>query len=252
MKAVAGISGGIPRLINTLCDRALEAAYERQVRIVDPDSVIAAAERLRLEVPGGVSLPGARPRAWLIAAGVALLAILAGVTWWLARPASTPGSGAAGPPSRSAPRIDTEPAAGSSASSSTASAGFSFGKACAQSKRASHRQHPDAGVSRRDGGASVGRHDSRSRRVTGAPRCSGRRVPDCGRRIQDRIARSGCRDGSAAMQVPATVRLDPTGSWYRVMAGPFVTRENAQVAQAALERAGYDGTRISQIASDPR
>jgi len=77
VKAVAGISGGIPRLVNTLCDRALEAAYERQVRIVDPDSVIAAAERLRLEIPGGISLPGARPRTWLIAAGGVLVAIVA-------------------------------------------------------------------------------------------------------------------------------------------------------------------------------
>lgn len=56
----------------------------------------------------------------------------------------------------------------------------------------------------------------------------------------------------AAVQVPATVRLDPTGSWYRVMAGPFATRETAQAAQTALERAGYDGTRISQISSDAR
>ena len=55
-----------------------------------------------------------------------------------------------------------------------------------------------------------------------------------------------------AMQVPATVRLDPTGSWYRVMAGPFATREAALAAQAALDRAGYVGTRISQISSDPR
>ena len=37
-----------------------------------------------------------------------------------------------------------------------------------------------------------------------------------------------------AMQVPATVRLDPTGSWYRVMAGPFATREGALAAQDAL------------------
>ena len=54
------------------------------------------------------------------------------------------------------------------------------------------------------------------------------------------------------MQVPASVRLDSTGSWYRVLAGPFGTREGAQAAQASLERAGYDGTQISQIASDPR
>src|SRR3954447_6007081 len=48
VRSVYGISGGIPRVVNTLCDRALEAAYERKTRVVDPESVLAAAERLQL------------------------------------------------------------------------------------------------------------------------------------------------------------------------------------------------------------
>ena len=251
VKAVAGVSGGIPRLVNTLCDRALEAAYERQVRIVDPDSVIAAAERLRLEIPGGISLPGARPRAWLIAAGIALLAIVAGTIWWLARPGSTPGGGAANPPSRSAPRSDTNQAASSSASSSSASPDTApaspapdrsvQGNASAQTPAAA------APPARASVGAASG--------VGGSP------APPTAAAGAFQIAvaafktEARARDVATAvtaMQVPATVRLDPTGSWYRVMAGPFATREAAQAAQAALDRAGYADTRISQISSDPR
>ena len=40
-------SGGIPRLVNTLCDRALEAASRTPWSGSSIDSVIAAAERLR-------------------------------------------------------------------------------------------------------------------------------------------------------------------------------------------------------------
>ena len=251
VKAVAGISGGIPRLVNTLCDRALEAAYERQVRIVDPDSVIAAAERLRLETPGGVGLAGARPRARLIAAGVALLAILAGITWWLARPASTQDGGAASPPSRSAARTDA-PLAGSSPSSPTAS--------------------PDAAAASPAPGRSVqstestqtppaapGAASPASGSAAGAVGGSAAPPAAAGGTFQIAVAafktESRARDVATAvtaMQVPASVRLDSTGSWYRVLAGPFGTREGAQAAQASLERAGYDGTQISQIASDPR
>jgi cell division protein FtsN len=56
----------------------------------------------------------------------------------------------------------------------------------------------------------------------------------------------------AALDVPASVRLDPTGTWYRVVAGPFATREAAVSAQDALARQGYAGTRISPVASDNR
>jgi general secretion pathway protein A len=245
VKAVAGISGGIPRLVNTLCDRALEAAYERQVRIVDPDSVIAAAERLRLEIPGGISLPGARPRTWLIAAAGVLLAIVAGTTWWLARPASAPGSDAVTPPSRSAPRIDAAPAPGSSASSSTPSPD------AAAASPAPDRSVPATGSAQTPAPASgstasaVGGSQAQAAAAAGAFQIA----------VAAFKTEARARDVAtavAAVQVPATVRLDSTGSWYRVMAGPFATRETAQAAQTALERAGYDGTRISQISSDAR
>ena len=56
----------------------------------------------------------------------------------------------------------------------------------------------------------------------------------------------------SALQVPVSVRLDGAGVWFRVLAGPFATREAAQAAQDALTRNGYTGTLIAQIAADPR
>jgi general secretion pathway protein A len=47
VRAIWRGSGGLPRVVNLLCDRALEAAYHRQLRTIDADLVeTAAAERL--------------------------------------------------------------------------------------------------------------------------------------------------------------------------------------------------------------
>lgn len=68
------LSGGIPRIMNVICDRALLGAYSQEVRVVDAATVQKAAR----EVSGEVSMrPG---NGWLTAlaaaAGVAGLAIL--------------------------------------------------------------------------------------------------------------------------------------------------------------------------------
>jgi type II secretory pathway predicted ATPase ExeA len=57
--AVAEISRGIPRIVNLLCDRALETAYARRSRAIDASSIDSAA--------GAIGLP-VGPRAAAIAA----------------------------------------------------------------------------------------------------------------------------------------------------------------------------------------
>ena len=52
-------SGGIPRLINMLCDRALLGGYSAQTARIEPDFVHAAAEGLDLKHAE------AEPRSWL-------------------------------------------------------------------------------------------------------------------------------------------------------------------------------------------
>ena len=56
----------------------------------------------------------------------------------------------------------------------------------------------------------------------------------------------------SALQVPVSVRLDGAGVWFRVLAGPFATRDAAQATQDELTRNGYTGTLIAQIAADAR
>ena len=50
--AVARISGGLPRVVNLLCDRALEILHTSQKRVVDEAAVQNAARALRLEDEG--------------------------------------------------------------------------------------------------------------------------------------------------------------------------------------------------------
>ena len=243
VKTVASISGGIPRLINTLCDRALEAAYERQIRTVEPDQVTAAAERLHLEVPGSINLPGRAQRTQWIAAAVAAAVIVTFGFWWLGRPVTPPAESRR--PETPAARSTQTPSAptDSPALSGTSAAGSTPPRA------------PDAGVPPQTA-------PSPSTAVPDTPTASAAapaRSTTAGGAFQIAVAafrtESRARDVATAvsgMQIPATVRSDSTGTWYRVLAGPFATREAAQTAQAALERGGYEGTQISQSAATPR
>ena len=51
IQAVAEISAGVPRVINLLCDRSLELAFDEQVHTIDGARVHAAARGLGLEKP---------------------------------------------------------------------------------------------------------------------------------------------------------------------------------------------------------
>jgi general secretion pathway protein A len=67
------LSGGIPRLINLICDRALLAGFSVRENRITPDMVAHAAESLDVQPSAGVSFP--RPGASL--AGAAALALVA-------------------------------------------------------------------------------------------------------------------------------------------------------------------------------
>src|SRR5262249_35735496 len=98
--AIARISRGVPRVVNLVCDRALETGYEQQSRTVGEPHVSTAASLLELPaaenpiesvVSAGVApapdaaSPSRRPLAALapvaIAAPVGLLAIIAAAVW---------------------------------------------------------------------------------------------------------------------------------------------------------------------------
>jgi general secretion pathway protein A len=70
------LSGGIPRLINLICDRALLAGYSVRARRITSDVVIHAARSLDMQVPPGPRLKWSDRRASPLAgAAVILLAV---------------------------------------------------------------------------------------------------------------------------------------------------------------------------------
>lgn len=86
LRAVYRASGGVPRLINLVCDRALLGGYVKAAREIDAATVRAAAR----EVPGRASAGvrwGALPRPAAALAGLALLAVALGA--WV-RPGGAP------------------------------------------------------------------------------------------------------------------------------------------------------------------
>jgi len=237
VKTVAGISGGIPRVVNTLCDRALDVAYERQIRTVDPDSVIAAADRLQLDVPTQISSPGGQRNRLLLIAGVVLLLVVLAAWWFMSAssgvvdrsPAPADRSTATSvPPSRSAatnaPPPATVPAPESPAGTPPPGAPA---PATPDTAPRGAAPAPAVGVSPAAFQVAVSsfRTEARATEVV-----------------------TSLRD----LQIPATARLDSTGTWYRVVAGPFATRDAAQAAQETLARNGYADTRISTTSADQR
>lgn len=74
-------SGGIPRLINLICDRALVAGYSMHASRITPEMVIHAVKSLDLQLLTGPRLPWTARRASFVAsAAVALVASTLGVT----------------------------------------------------------------------------------------------------------------------------------------------------------------------------
>ena len=79
------LSGGVPRVINLLCDRSLMVASQRQVSRITEDHVVGAATHLSIDVPKNKvkgesaddALAPSRWR-WAAAAAVVLVVVLGG------------------------------------------------------------------------------------------------------------------------------------------------------------------------------
>src|SRR5688500_7943817 len=88
------LSGGVPRVINLICDRSLMVACQRQVSRITEDHVVGAATHLSIDVPKN-KLKGERPEGeaapsrwrWVAAAIiVVLLLATGGVVAWIGNP----------------------------------------------------------------------------------------------------------------------------------------------------------------------
>src|SRR5689334_7708638 len=79
-------TGGTPRLINLVCDRALLSGYSARTNRITPEMVKHAAAGLDLTLPGRAAIQWIRARAGAFAAGAAMTAVFAtgigyGVGW---------------------------------------------------------------------------------------------------------------------------------------------------------------------------
>jgi len=70
------LSGGIPRLINLMCDRALLGAYAARTNRIGPDLITRAADSLDLHAPREGWLVRVRRRAAMLTAGAVASALL--------------------------------------------------------------------------------------------------------------------------------------------------------------------------------
>ena len=246
VRLVASISRGTPRLVNTLCDRALDVAYERHVRVVDKESVETAANRLRLDVPGELADPSGRRTWWLAAVLVILLLALAATWWWLPKPPDllplpgrTPISQAPALPPPDAPQttVDAIPATAVSPEPAVAATPPipPLPGSTADATRPSRPAIATSTTTPRNGsGASANGYQ-----ITVASFHTEQRASDVAVAVK-------------ALRVPAVVRTDSTGLWFRVIAGPFPSRDAAQAAQEQITRGGFEGTQISPIVPEVR
>ena len=107
LRRVHQLSGGVPRRINLLCDRALLGAYAQRQTRVDPQLVDQAATEVMGQAPASRTLSPAR---WATAAVV--MAVALGMGWWFGSARVPPEVRTASPaPSQTAPATMPAPLA---------------------------------------------------------------------------------------------------------------------------------------------
>jgi general secretion pathway protein A len=242
VQAVWRGSGGLPRVVNLLCDRALEAAYNRQLRTIDADLVeAAAAERLPQGTPrmpdvwippqadtGTESIAAplepvstTAPRSKMAAALIGVLAVGALAAWFAYRPATT--------------HTDPRP-----------------GAARGQTSAATPALPPTAAPPP-EPAAAIAPTDSRPAATALAPAAAavpGAAAPTATAQSFEIVVasfRTESRAAAVAAQVSGaglTVRRRVIGGWQQVIAGPFASREEADAARQRLEQAGLPGTQV--------
>ena len=258
LSALWRLSGGTPRILNLLCDRALEAAYEQQARSVGALHVEAAAEELGFQavsstaaapastaparvVPASIApvadeefapaLPDfpaaeAPPRAKsgvLVAAGVVAIVVVA--AWFIVRAVypsnQTESTFTAAPP----PPAERQPQTAPPPADSPAPAPDP-GPASAQTPQPAAPPPPSS------------TEPAQAAAPAGSP-------------SSFEIVVASFRTVTRASEVAAEltslgqpVRQRSSDGWQQVLAGPFASRIAAEEAQAKLDRAGYTGTQI--------
>jgi general secretion pathway protein A len=221
MQAIATLSRGVPRVINILCDRALENAWSEQTHTVDKPAVVRAARSLNIEVPVSI---GERLKRFYAPAAVAAAVGAAALLVW------TIGSAAVGRNRPPAP-----PA-----------------RAAQESPRPvpmDHRSAPTAPGAPRDGRAEAGHAAPPPAKA--APAVAVPALPTSAADDQLLVVVSSFRTRERAAQVateivghglPGFVRTN--SGWQEVVVGPYSSRDAALTAQQKLAGARYPDTKV--------
>ena len=287
LSAIWRLSGGTPRVINLLCDRALEAAYEHQAHSVGGPLVDAAAAELGLSTV---------PRTAVAARTGAMPTVAAPTD---AAPVASPSVTKAGDPWVPGPLEEIPVAFGGAAVAETAApprsrpllvaaavvvaaAAAWFGVRSLYPSRQSASTPPAerpvtaAPPADRPTPAAPGAAAAPSPNAPASspappaaalpspapppapPSTESTTPPASGPPAAFEIVVASFRTMTRASQVATElealgqpVRQRTSDGWEQVLAGPFKTREAAEQAQAKLDQAGYTGTQIVPAATPP-
>jgi general secretion pathway protein A len=228
VQAIWRLSCGLPRVVNLLCDRALEAACAQRLRTIDvalidttalaldlrppaeadaPPPVTQPAEAAAATIPAAfdLELPTTAPRAKRVAGLIAAVAVAALASWFIARN-----------PNRS---VDRAPVA-------------------------SHEPTPLPAPAE----TAPATAPSAPAPTAPAEAAAAGQIPPTGRfDIIVASFRTEARAASVLAEVSnigLPVRQRALGGWQQVLAGPFASREEAEEARQRLERAGLPNTEI--------
>ena len=222
--AVARLARGTPRIVNLLCDRALEATCADRSRTVDAQAIEGAARSLQLADSGGDTIEPApmsrAPRTSRYAVGIAALVLVSAIVWLGSRQLDR-GRGVQRPTS-----VVTPPPAAGTTPSPPAPVPSSLSAQIDAAPPAAERLNPSAAaatVETSDGFAILVASFRTEVRAT---------------EVVEQLTNAGQR-----------VRQRSVGGWQQVVAGPFASRTAAEDAQGLLEREGFTG---SQIVSSAR
>jgi general secretion pathway protein A len=262
---VAQLSQGIPRVVNLLCDRALEAAYAQQSRTIDASMINTAAEALglgsaaeapatpeaaaapaaasapptmwpRLE-PTEVPAPDEEPpatnasRATQYAIVAASIVLSAATLWFASRVLIQRGESNSAPPAAAPIQPANRPQAAPSN---------------AAPSRAAPPTAPPTSVQPSN---AIPPREAPAQPVPPAAAPTADAAESAGQAFQIVVAsfRTAARANDVAAQVAAAgqpVRQRMAGEWHQVLAGPYATSAQAQEAQQRLARAGFTGTQV--------
>jgi len=253
--AVAQISGGIPRVVNLLCDRALEAAFRAGRRSVDASTINAAAGALGLAAaakPGASALPvwpqltaeqaapapapeppaaSSARRYGAIAATVAVVAI----AWFGVRSAARRSPGE--PVARPAPAPAPEPGRPPQAAATPATPP----REPAATPPASEPTPAPSATTPAVGPSAAAAPSRATATAAPAPAAGGFEIVVASFRTEARAA--DVVTAITALGEPVQRRF--LGGWQQVVAGPYASDELVRAAQQRLARAGFSGTHIT-------